>query len=113
MKSFRNPQYLDRYEDVVFDLEQTLDTNISKSSSLKTHFLKIKKSFPSLLIQKPQKAYLYTKQLRIVSKSSKLIFLSSIYDLYNYKKFELHKKKVYVFHQIPHNPHIFHYFINI
>ena len=25
MKSFRNPKYLDRYEDVVFDLEQTLD----------------------------------------------------------------------------------------
>ena len=26
MKSFRNPKYLDRYEDVVFDAEQTLDT---------------------------------------------------------------------------------------
>ena len=26
MKSFRNTKYLDRYEDVVFDLEQTLDT---------------------------------------------------------------------------------------
>ena len=26
MKSFRNPKYLDRYEDVVFDLEQSLDT---------------------------------------------------------------------------------------
>ena len=26
MKSFRNPEYLERYEDVVFDLEQTLDT---------------------------------------------------------------------------------------
>ena len=25
MRSFRNPKYLDRYEDVVFDLEQTLD----------------------------------------------------------------------------------------
>ena len=25
MKSFRNPKYLDRYEDVVYDLEQTLD----------------------------------------------------------------------------------------
>ena len=25
MKSFRNPKYLDRYEDVVFDLEQSLD----------------------------------------------------------------------------------------
>ena len=26
MKSFRNPKYLDRCEDVVFDLEQALDT---------------------------------------------------------------------------------------
>ena len=26
MKSFRNPKYLDRYEDVVYDLEQSLDT---------------------------------------------------------------------------------------
>ena len=26
MKSFRNPEYLERYEDVVFDLEQILDT---------------------------------------------------------------------------------------
>ena len=26
MKSFRNPEYLDRYEDVVFDLEQALAT---------------------------------------------------------------------------------------
>ena len=25
MKSFRNPKYLGRYEDVVFDLEQALD----------------------------------------------------------------------------------------
>ena len=25
MKSFRNPKYLERYEDVVFDLEQALD----------------------------------------------------------------------------------------
>ena len=29
MKSFRNPKYLDRYEDVVFDLEQTLDTALA------------------------------------------------------------------------------------
>ena len=27
MKSFRNPNYLERYEDVVFDLEQPLETN--------------------------------------------------------------------------------------
>ena len=26
MKSFRNPKYLDRYEDVVYDLKQALDT---------------------------------------------------------------------------------------
>ena len=26
MKSFRNPKYLERYEDVVFNLEQALDT---------------------------------------------------------------------------------------
>ena len=26
MKFFRNPKYLERYEDVVYDLEQTLDT---------------------------------------------------------------------------------------
>ena len=26
MKSFRNPRYLERYEDVVFDLEQPLNT---------------------------------------------------------------------------------------
>ena len=25
MKSFRNPKYLERYKDVVFDLEQALD----------------------------------------------------------------------------------------
>ena len=25
MKSFRNPKYIERYEDVVFDLEQALD----------------------------------------------------------------------------------------
>ena len=27
MKSFRNPKYLERYEDFVFDLEQALDIN--------------------------------------------------------------------------------------
>ena len=27
MKSFRNPKYLERYEDVVFNLEQPLDIN--------------------------------------------------------------------------------------
>ena len=27
MKSFRTPRYLERYEDVVFDLENRLETN--------------------------------------------------------------------------------------
>ena len=31
MKSFRNPKYLERYEDVVFDLEQPLVTNIANN----------------------------------------------------------------------------------
>ena len=26
MKSFRNPKYLERYEDVIFDLEQGMNT---------------------------------------------------------------------------------------
>ena len=26
MKSFRNPKYLERYEDVIFDLEQGINT---------------------------------------------------------------------------------------
>ena len=26
MKSFRNPKYLERYEDVIFDLEQSINT---------------------------------------------------------------------------------------
>lgn len=26
MKSFRNPKYLERYEDVIFDLEQPINT---------------------------------------------------------------------------------------
>ena len=32
MKSFRNPKYLERYEDVVFDLEQPLQTNIANNA---------------------------------------------------------------------------------
>ena len=32
MKSFRNPKYLERYEDVVFDLEQALDVNPANSN---------------------------------------------------------------------------------
>ena len=32
MKSFRNPKYLERYEDVVFDLEQALDINPANAS---------------------------------------------------------------------------------
>ena len=33
MKSFRNPKYLERYEDVVFDLEQALDVNPADNAS--------------------------------------------------------------------------------
>ena len=33
MKSFRNPKYLERYEDVVFDLEQALDVNPANNAS--------------------------------------------------------------------------------
>ena len=33
MKSFRNPKYLDRYEDVVFDLETPLDINPANNNS--------------------------------------------------------------------------------
>ena len=32
MKSFRNPKYFERYEDVVFDLEQSLDTEPANGS---------------------------------------------------------------------------------
>ena len=32
MKSFRNPKYLERLEDVVFDLEQPLDANPNDGS---------------------------------------------------------------------------------
>ena len=33
MKSFRNPKYLERYEDVVYDLEQALDTEPANNAS--------------------------------------------------------------------------------
>ena len=36
MKSFRNPEYLERYEDVVFDLEQTLATPANGAHQTKT-----------------------------------------------------------------------------
>ena len=36
MKSFRNPEYLERYEDVVFDLEQALATPANNSHQTKT-----------------------------------------------------------------------------
>ena len=32
MRSFRNPKYLERYEDVVFDLEQALDIDPANAS---------------------------------------------------------------------------------
>ena len=36
MKSFRNPEYLERYEDVVFDLEQALATPANNAHQTKT-----------------------------------------------------------------------------
>ena len=36
MKSFRNPEYLERYEDVVFDLEQALETPGNGAHQTKT-----------------------------------------------------------------------------
>ena len=41
MKSFRNPKYLERYEDVVFDLEQPLDINPNDGLYLKREVMKI------------------------------------------------------------------------
>ena len=38
MKSFRNPEYLERYEDVVFDLEQALATPANGSQQIKTGY---------------------------------------------------------------------------
>ena len=41
MKSFRVPQYLERYEDVVFDLEQPLDANPNDGQCQKREVMKI------------------------------------------------------------------------
>ena len=41
MKSFRVPQYLERYEDVVFDLEQPLDINPNDGQYQKREVMKI------------------------------------------------------------------------
>ena len=41
MKSFRTPQYLERYEDVVFDLEQSLDINPNDGAYQKRDGMKI------------------------------------------------------------------------
>ena len=41
MKSFRVPQYLERYEDVVFDLEQPLDINANDGQYQKREVMKI------------------------------------------------------------------------
>ena len=38
MKSFRNPKYLERYEDVVFDLEQALATPANNAHQNKTNY---------------------------------------------------------------------------
>ena len=41
MKSFRNPKCLERYEDVVFDLEQPLDINPNDGLHQKREVMKI------------------------------------------------------------------------
>ena len=41
MKSFRTPRYLERYEDVVFDLEQPLDINPNDGAEQKSEIMKI------------------------------------------------------------------------
>ena len=41
MKSFRNPKYLERYEDVVFDLEQALDIRPAPRATQKREVKKI------------------------------------------------------------------------
>ena len=38
MKSFRNPEYLERYEDVVFDLEQALEMPANNAHQTKTNY---------------------------------------------------------------------------
>ena len=38
MKSFRNPEYLERYEDVVFELEQALATPANGAYQTKTNY---------------------------------------------------------------------------
>ena len=41
MKSFRNLKYLERYEDVVFDLEQTLNINPGNANEQKREGMRI------------------------------------------------------------------------
>ena len=41
MKSFRNPKYLERYEDVVFDLEQTININPRNNNEQKREGMRI------------------------------------------------------------------------
>ena len=35
MKSYRNPKYVERYEDVVFDLETALNTTVPNNADRK------------------------------------------------------------------------------
>ena len=35
MNSFRDPKYVDRYEDVIFDLETALNTTVANNAHLK------------------------------------------------------------------------------
>lgn len=40
MKSFRNPRYLERYEDVVFDLEQAINVDPANDTDQERNNLK-------------------------------------------------------------------------
>ena len=35
MKSFRDPKYVERYEDVIFDLETALNTTVANNANQK------------------------------------------------------------------------------
>ena len=39
MKSFRDPKYVERYEDVVFDLETALNTTVANNANQKKRWI--------------------------------------------------------------------------
>ena len=39
MNSFRNPKYVERYEDVVFDLETALNTAVANNANQKKRWI--------------------------------------------------------------------------